>query len=89
MVQPVFELAREDVDEAVREPHVARRRGQRPPFVFVGTGSQEAVVREAIVARGLGSQFILTGFVPDLPALLPARTRSNAAATSPSLHGSA
>jgi len=46
-------------------------RGLRPHFAFVGRGSMEAEIRRAIERHGLGGQFTLTGFVPDLATLLP------------------
>jgi glycosyltransferase involved in cell wall biosynthesis len=47
-------------------------RGIRPHFAFVGAGSQEAAIREAIARHGLGAQFNLAGFVPELPAVMSA-----------------
>lgn len=47
-------------------------RGIRPHFAFVGAGTSEGEVRRAIARHGLESQFTLTGFVTDLPALMPA-----------------
>jgi glycosyltransferase involved in cell wall biosynthesis len=47
-------------------------RGVRPHFAFVGRGSVEPLVRDAIERAGLGAQFSLVGFVDDLPAVLAA-----------------
>jgi glycosyltransferase involved in cell wall biosynthesis len=46
--------------------------GVRPHFAFVGRGSVEPLVRDAIERAGLGAQFSLVGFVDDLPAVLAA-----------------
>jgi glycosyltransferase involved in cell wall biosynthesis len=46
--------------------------GVRPHFVFVGRGTSEPEIRRAIDARGLGPQFTLAGFVPDLAAVMSA-----------------
>ncbi len=48
------------------------REGLRPAFLFIGRGSGETAVREAISREGLERQFIFTGFVPDLPRALAA-----------------
>lgn len=48
------------------------REGLRPAFLFIGRGSGETAVREAISRAGLERQFIFTGFVPDLPRALVA-----------------
>ena len=46
-------------------------RGVRPHFAFVGTGSTEAGIREAIARRGLDAQFTLTGFISNPSSVLP------------------
>ncbi len=48
------------------------RAGLRPRFVFVGRGSTEATIREAIHRAGLAAEFTISGFVEDLPAALAA-----------------
>jgi glycosyltransferase involved in cell wall biosynthesis len=48
------------------------REGLRPAFLFIGRGSGEKAVREAISREGLERQFVFTGFVPDLPRALAA-----------------
>ena len=45
-------------------------RGIRPRFAFVGRGSQEALLREAIARRGLSGQFTFAGFVDDPPEVM-------------------
>ena len=47
-------------------------RGIRPHVAFVGKGSQEAPLREAIARRGLSAQFTLAGFVDDPPDVMGA-----------------
>ena len=47
-------------------------RGVRPRLAFVGQGSQEVLLREAIARRGLTSQFTFAGFVDDLPEAMRA-----------------
>lgn len=48
------------------------RAGLRPTFLFVGRGSQESLIREAVRREGLEEQFIFAGFVPDLPRVMAA-----------------
>ena len=48
------------------------RAGLRPRFVFVGRGSMEAPVRDAIHRAGLAADVTISGFVDDLPAALAA-----------------
>jgi glycosyltransferase involved in cell wall biosynthesis len=47
-------------------------RGVRPHFAFVGQGSQEAALREAIARRGLSGSFTLAGFVDEAPDVMAA-----------------
>jgi glycosyltransferase involved in cell wall biosynthesis len=47
-------------------------RGVRPHVAFVGRGSQEAALREAIERRGLSERFTLAGFVPGGPDVMAA-----------------
>jgi len=47
-------------------------RGIRPHFAFVGRGSQERSLREAIAHRRLTEHFTLAGHVDDLPDVMPA-----------------
>jgi glycosyltransferase involved in cell wall biosynthesis len=47
-------------------------RGIRPHFAFVGKGSQEGALREAIARGGLSSQFTFTGFVDEPPEAMGA-----------------
>jgi glycosyltransferase involved in cell wall biosynthesis len=47
-------------------------RGHRPRFAFVGRGSQEAPLREAIARRGLTGQFTFAGFVEEPPEVMQA-----------------
>jgi glycosyltransferase involved in cell wall biosynthesis len=46
--------------------------GLRPRFAFVGRGSQETAIRNAIDRAGLGDQIMIAGFAEDLPAALAA-----------------
>jgi glycosyltransferase involved in cell wall biosynthesis len=46
--------------------------GLRPRFTFVGRGTREPAIREAIRAAGLDLQFTLSGFADDLPQVLAA-----------------
>ncbi|HMH48638.1 MAG TPA: glycosyltransferase family 4 protein [Candidatus Acidoferrum sp.] len=47
-------------------------RGIRGHFAFVGQGSQERLLREAIARRGLTERFTLAGHVDDLPDVMSA-----------------
>jgi glycosyltransferase involved in cell wall biosynthesis len=47
-------------------------RGIRPHFAFVGQGSQESSVRDAIARQELQGQFTLAGFVDDPPDVMGA-----------------
>jgi glycosyltransferase involved in cell wall biosynthesis len=47
-------------------------RGVRPRIVFVGRGSMETPLREAIARAGLDGQLTLGGFARDLPAVMAA-----------------
>jgi glycosyltransferase involved in cell wall biosynthesis len=47
------------------------KRGIRPHFAFVGKGSQETRLREAIARHGLSPQFTLAGFVDEPPEVMP------------------
>jgi glycosyltransferase involved in cell wall biosynthesis len=47
-------------------------RGVRPRIVFVGRGSHEAAVREAIMRAGFQDQVTMAGFARDLPAVMAA-----------------
>ena len=46
--------------------------GLSPRFAFVGRGSQEAAIRNAIDRAGLGDQIMIAGFAEDLPEALAA-----------------
>ena len=46
--------------------------GLRPRFAFVGRGSQETAIRNAIDRAGLGDQIMIAGFAENLPAALAA-----------------
>jgi glycosyltransferase involved in cell wall biosynthesis len=46
--------------------------GLRPRFAFVGRGSQETAIRNAVDRAGLGDQIMIAGFAEDLPAALAA-----------------
>lgn len=48
------------------------REGLRPTFLFVGLGSQETKIREAVRREGLERQFMFTGFVSDVPRVMAA-----------------
>jgi glycosyltransferase involved in cell wall biosynthesis len=48
------------------------RDGIRPRIVFVGRGSMETAIRQAVSRAGLDGQVEVAGFVPDLPAVLAA-----------------
>ena len=48
------------------------KRGRRSHFTFVGRGSREADVREAIRRHGLDGQVTLVGFVADVASVMPA-----------------
>jgi glycosyltransferase involved in cell wall biosynthesis len=50
----------------------ARLGGRAPGFVFVGRGSGEAAVRQALARRGLVDRFRLTGFVDDVATVMRA-----------------
>ncbi len=47
-------------------------RGVEARYVFVGQGSQERPVREAILAAGLRERCMIAGFAPDLPDVMRA-----------------
>jgi glycosyltransferase involved in cell wall biosynthesis len=47
-------------------------RGIRGHFAFVGRGSQERSLREAIAGQGLNERFTLAGHVDDLPDVMSA-----------------
>jgi glycosyltransferase involved in cell wall biosynthesis len=47
-------------------------RGIRPQIVFVGRGTMDAPVRQAIAQTGLEGQIVVGGFAPDLPAVMAA-----------------
>jgi glycosyltransferase involved in cell wall biosynthesis len=46
--------------------------GRRVRFVFVGRGTREAVVREAVRRAGLDPHVTIAGWAPDLPAVMAA-----------------
>ena len=46
--------------------------GRRFHAVFIGRGSSEAAIRQAIAEAGLESRITVTGFTPDLPAAIAA-----------------
>jgi glycosyltransferase involved in cell wall biosynthesis len=46
--------------------------GQRPRLAFVGQGSMQRPLAEAIRARQLDGHVVMTGFAPDLPAVMRA-----------------
>jgi glycosyltransferase involved in cell wall biosynthesis len=46
--------------------------GRRPRIVFIGRGSQEAAIREAVARAGLAGHVTLAGFVENLPAVMAA-----------------
>jgi glycosyltransferase involved in cell wall biosynthesis len=47
-------------------------RGLRPHFAFVGKGTQEPLLRAAIARRGFEDRFTLSGFVDEVPRVMPA-----------------
>ena len=47
-------------------------RGVRPHFAFVGQGSQEKTLREAVERGGVSSQFTFAGFVDEPPEVMTA-----------------
>jgi len=47
-------------------------RGIPVHFAFIGRGTQERAIREAIEQAGLGAQVTMAGFAPDLPAVMAA-----------------
>jgi glycosyltransferase involved in cell wall biosynthesis len=49
-----------------------RARGVRPRVVFVGRGSAEPAVRDAVRRAGLEDRIAFAGFAPDLPAIMAA-----------------
>jgi glycosyltransferase involved in cell wall biosynthesis len=51
---------------------LARSGSLRPHFLFVGQGSEESSIREAIRQEGLEEQITFAGFAPDLPQAMAA-----------------
>jgi glycosyltransferase involved in cell wall biosynthesis len=48
------------------------RQGMRPRIVFVGRGTMEASLREAVARAGLDGQVTIAGFAPDLAGVMAA-----------------